>query len=149
MKSIKTIDCVVIYNLLKGAKLGQMASADKFNVLKTSKALKGISEAFEDFRTDASERLKGDEHDEIQRMAGQWQSEGDKCGLSDDEKKKVNAYYAKYGKDLNDCLNEEAQKVNEDVDVRTITEDGFGKLAEANDTWTVEQLLKLEELLVS
>ena len=146
MKTIKTIDAVIVYNLLKSASLGKMDATDKFSVIKTIKSLKHVSEDFESFRDDASERLKGEEHDDMQQKALMWQQKGDDCGLTDDEKIAVNKYYDKYGKELNECINEESQKENE-LDIRTLKEDAFGKLLEANDKWTVEQILKIDEVM--
>lgn len=148
MKTLKTIDCVVAYNLLKGASLGKMESKDKFAVIKSIKELKTIAEDFETFRTDAAEKLRGEEHDEMQQKAFEWRDKGDKCTLTDDEKRAVNAYFDRYGKELSDCINEEAEKEHE-LDIRTITEAAFGALMDANESWTAEQIMRLEELLVA
>ena len=145
MKTIKTSVIVAVYNLLKSAKLGDMATADKFNVIKSIKALKVIAEDFETFRTDASEKLKGDNHEAMQQKAWEWRDKGDKATLTDDEKLEVNAYFDKYAKDLGECVLEEANKDNE-IDIRTINEESFGKFMAAND-WNVEQIMTVEEIL--
>lgn len=146
MKTLKTIDCVVVYNLLKGASLGKMESKNKFAVIKSIKELKTIAEDFEAFRTDAAEKLRGENHDEMQQKAVDWQQKGDKCTLTDDEKREVNAYFDRYGKELSDCINEEAEKEHE-LDIRTITEEAFGALMDANESWSVEQIMKVQEVM--
>lgn len=147
MKTIKTADCVSAYNILKDSSLGKMSGADKINVIKTIKSIKGVAEDFIAFRTDASERLRGDNHDEMAKLATQWQKEGD-TALTDDEKVAVNEYFTKYGKELKDCLDEESNKEHE-VDVRELSEEAFGNLLDANDKWTVEQALLLQDIFVA
>lgn len=128
------------------ASLGKMASADKFAVIKTIKAMKPIVEAFTDFRTDASEKLKGDNHAQMQTKAMQWQKEGDKCGLTDAEKMEVNSYFENYANDLKECIEEELQKDNE-LDIRTISEEAFGYLLDANDKWNADQIMKIQDIM--
>lgn len=146
MKSIKTADCVSAYNTLKEANLGKMAGADKINVIKTIKAVKGIAEDFISFRKDAAERLRGENHDAMTHKAAEWQKSGDEA-LTEDEKVAVNEYFTKYGEELKQCLEEELTKEHV-VDVRTICEAAFGLLLEANDRWSVEQIIDIEGLLV-
>lgn len=148
MKTIKTIDAVVVYNLLKQTQLGKMESKDKFSVIKTIKALKGVADEFEAFREDAAERLKGENHDDMTAKAQEWQQKGDKCTFTNDEKIAINEYFEHYGKELADCVNEEAEKEHE-LDIRTITEAAFGALMDANESWTAEQIMRLEELIVA
>lgn len=146
MKTIKTIDCVVANNLLSAASLGSMAASDKFAVIKTIKAIKPIVKAFEEFRDDAAEKLKGENHAEMQAKANEWREKGDKCTFSDAEKIAINAYFDNYASEMNACIDEEVNKIN-DVDIRTISEDSFGCLLEANSNWSVEQILKIEEIM--
>lgn len=146
MKTIKTIDCVVANNLLVSASLGKMSAADKFNVIKSIKAIKPVVEAFEDFRNDAAEKLKGENHEEMQSKANEWRTKGDKCTLTDEEKVKINTYFEAYAHDLKECIDEEVNKENE-LDIRTISEEAFGLLLEANENWNVEQIIKLQEML--
>ena len=145
MKTIKTADCVSAYSILKDSSLGKMPGADKINVIKTIKSIKSIAEDFINFRTDAAERLRGDNHDEMTKLATQWQRDGD-TALTDDEKVAVNEYFSRYGKELKDCLDEESNKEHE-VDVRTISEDAYGLLLEANDKWSVEQIMLLQDCM--
>lgn len=146
MKTIKTIDCVVVNNLLVSASLGKMSATDKFNVIKTIKAIKPIVNAFEEFRTDAAEKLQGENHDEMQNKANEWRTKGDKCTLTDEEKIEVNAYFENYAKELKECIDEEVNKDNE-LDIRTINDDAFGCLLEANEGWTVDQIMKIQDVI--
>ena len=147
MKTIKTADCVSAYNILKDSSLGKMSGADKINVIKTIKSIKGVAEDFIAFRTDASERLRGDNHDEMTAKATKWQTDGDDA-LTYDEKVAVNGYFNKYGEELKQCVDEELNREHE-VDVRTIAEDAFCLLLEANDNLSAEQALSLHDMLVS
>lgn len=146
MKTIKTADCVSAYNVLKDSSLGKMSGADKINIIKTIKSIKSIAEDFINFRTDAAERLRGENHDELVKLATKWQREGDSA-LTYEEKSTVDFYFSKYGTELKQCLDEELNKEHE-VDVRTISEDAYGLLLEANDKWSVEQIIAVENLLV-
>ena len=82
----------------------------------------------------------------MQQKAFEWQQNGDKCTLTDDEKRAVNAYFDHYGKELSDCIDEEAKKEHE-LDIRTITEAAFGALMDANEGWSVEQIMKVQDAL--
>ena len=145
MKQIKTIDCVQVYDLLKSASLGRMAAADKISVIKTLRAMRSVAEAFTDFRSDASQRLRGENHDKMAHLAQLWQQRED--AISPSEKAAVKAYYDEYARNLRDCIAEEEEKPH-DIDVRQLSADGFTHLLDANPDWTAEQIMRLEELLV-
>lgn len=147
MKTIKTADCVSAYNLLREANLGKMPGIAKIGVIKTIKAIKGIAEEFMAFREDAESRLRSQDHDKMVEMANEWRTMGDGCSLSEEDKMKVNVYFTTLSKELEECLAEEISKEHE-IDVRTISEDAFSLMLEANDGWSVAQIIAIQDILV-
>lgn len=133
-----TKEIVEVYSILKDAKITKMDDADKFKVIKSLRPLKKISEDFEDFRTDALEKLKGDNHNEMAERARKWQQDGDKTTLTDKERIEVNTYFTEYNDKVTKCLTEELEKEH-DLDDVNLTEDAFGKLIASND-WTLGQI---------
>lgn len=148
MKTLKTSDIIAAYRLISAAKINKIESdTDKYAIIKTTRALKKIAEEFENCHKDAVESLKGDNHDEMVALAQKWQNEENEkkpVTLTDAEKAKVNAYFAKYNNDIANCMNECFGKEHE-VDVKTIGDDSFVKLMEIND-WSVEQIMLLEDV---
>lgn len=146
MKKIKTSVCVEVYNVLKNAALGKMESNDKFNVIKSIRVMKQVADEFESFRDSAREKLQGENHEDMMKLADQWRKEGDeKTSLTIEQRIAVNQYFDKYGRELEQCLAEEADKEHE-LDIRTISESAFAKLIEANDRLTVEQIMLLQDV---
>ncbi|MCQ2105948.1 MAG: hypothetical protein MJZ26_09170 [Fibrobacter sp.] len=149
MKTLKTKEAVSAYNLLKAAKINKVAvDADKFNIIKTTRALKKVAEDFESFRADSVEALKGENHEEILELAQRWQKEeedGQKKTLTPEERVAVNSYFEKYNKSINECLKEEAEKENE-IDVKEITDESFMQLIGGND-WNTEQMIAIQDVI--
>lgn len=144
MKKIKTADCVLCYTLLKDASLKGMDNLSKFAVIKLTKAFKDIANDFESFKADAVERLKDENFDAMCDKAQKWQSEGDKCEYSNEEKVAINQYFADYKKSIAECVKEEAEKEN-DVEFNPLSEKQFEALINANENWNVEQIIMLDE----
>lgn len=149
MKKLKTIEVVAAYNLLKTAKINKVSTdADKFAIIKTTRALKKIAEDFESFKTDSIEALKGENHDEMVKLAQKWQKEeADKVEvtLTAEEMQKVNAYFSKYNSDITDCIKEDSKKVHE-IEAKEISEESFMQLVGSND-WNIEQIMSIENVL--
>lgn len=146
MKELKTIDCVLVFDLLKSAKLGKMDAMEKINIIKSLRPMKAIAEEYEAFRESAAEKLRGDKHDDMVKKADEWRKMGDKSTLSIEEKREVNEYFENYHQALATCLDESLKEVHE-VDVRQIGEDAFFAMVDANEGWTMEQILKLQEIV--
>lgn len=144
MKQIKTKNCVQVYDLLKSASLGGMAADDKISVVKTLRAMRSVAEAFTDFRSDASRRLRGENHAKMMHLAQLWQQSEN--AISENEKAAVKAYYDEYARTLKACLGEEEEKPH-DIDVREIDNKGFGELLDANQSWTADQIMKIQEVI--
>ena len=73
MKKIATEKVLNVYNLINEAKISKMDDADKFKMIKIARALKPVATSFEDFKKDAGEKLKGENHDKMVEKAQQWQ----------------------------------------------------------------------------
>ena len=141
-----TQEMVNAYAILRGAKVTKMDDADKFRVVKAMRPMKAAQREMEDFREDAVEKLKGDGHDEMTAKAQQWQREGEKTTLTEDERRAVNAYFADYNHRVEQCLRDEACKTRT-AEYETLTGEAFAKLVASND-WTVEQIAAVEDALV-
>lgn len=146
MKKVNTEKIVSAYNVLVDAKITKMDDADKFKVIKALKELKAVATDFEDFRTDARKKLEGEGHEEMIRKAQQWQAEGEKTTLTEEERVAVNKYLVGYNSKVAECVAEEAGKEHE-LDFEALTEDAFVKLLGSND-WTARQIMEVEEVLM-
>jgi len=146
MKKVTTKQISEVYAKLADAKITKMEDADKFKVIKALKQLKSIATAYEDFKKDAGEKLKGEEHDKMIEKAQKWQNEGKDTTLTEEEKIAVNKYFSEYNDKISSCLKEEAAKENE-LTFEALTEEAFGRLMTSND-WTLSEITSIEEILV-
>ena len=143
---MKTKQVVEVYKLLNEAKISKMEDKDKFLVIKAMRQLKPIFTSYEEFVKDAQEKLKGDDFEENQKKAQQWQTEGEKTTLSLEERVHLNTYFSDYTKKVNACIHEEEEKDNE-LTYERLTEDAFGKLIASND-FDVKTIMVLQEALI-
>ena len=144
MKKIKTIDGVAAYNFLKSATLGNMETSQKFNIIKNLRPLRKVAEAFDEFRQDAIERLKGEDVKEMEKRNLSMQKNG--ATPTPEEKLISDAVFETYEKEVNDCVREYAETEIE-VDICPINEDTFGQLMSANEKWTIEQTMAVQDML--
>lgn len=133
------------YVLLVNAKVTKMDDADKFKVIKALRPIRKIGNDFNDFKTVVLEKLKGENHDELAKMANKWQKEKENTTLTEQEKIKVNSYFAEYNNKVTKCLKEELEKEH-DLDDVNLTEEAFGQLVASND-WTLGQIEIVENIL--
>ena len=145
MKKIATEKVLNVYNLINEAKISKMDDADKFKMIKIARALKPVATSFEDFKKDAGEKLKGENHDKMVEKAQQWQAEGEKTTLTEAERIEINKYFNDYNNKIVECLKEEAAKENE-LDFEPLGEEAFGKRVASND-WTLGQITAIEEVV--
>lgn len=145
MKKIATEKVLNVYNLINEAKISKMDDTDKFKMIKIARALKPVATSFEDFKKDAGEKLKGENHDKMVEKAQQWQAEGEKTTLTEAERIEINKYFNDYNNKIVECLKEEAAKENE-LDFEPLGEEAFGKLVASND-WTLGQITAIEEVV--
>lgn len=134
--SVKKI--VDAYKLLGEAKVTKLEDADKIKVLKARKAMRVIADDFDAFLKDAQDKFKPEGWEETQKKLAQWQEEGEKTTLSEDERNSINkaliAYQTSIDKAIKDELNKEVE-----IEIEKLSEGSDIKLMSAND-WTPNQL---------
>lgn len=150
---MKTIQVVNAYNAISAAKLTKMEDADKFKAIKIIRSIKAIALSFEDFAKDARESLKDDKYPEMEKRAKCWNEKHannkTRSEMSEGELKEldeINAYFGKYAKVVNDCIEEEAQREYE-PDYEKLSEEAFGKFICSND-FPVNTIVEIQEVLM-
>lgn len=146
MKKLQKRIVAGVYALLNAAKLTGMEAKDKFCVVKMVLAMKPVAKGYEDYITDVREKLKPDDWQVKSEAVQRWQAEGEKCGLSIQERKELNEYFERYSQEVNDCVRQEADSEVE-LPFEPVGEEAFGKLLSANEDWTVEQIAMLQEVI--
>lgn len=150
---MKTKDVVAAFAALDGAKLGKMEDKEKFTLVKALKALRPIKKAYEEFVNDARERLKGDDFETMQERAVKWneqhrgQLQADLTPEEQAELKELNEYFQHYQDSVNECVSEEAEK-EVTADYTRLSEEAFGRLLASNPDMRLEDVMRIEELLV-
>lgn len=145
-KEMTTNTVLSVYKLLNDSKLTKMEDKDKFIVIKAVRKLKPIAADFDDFQKDAQEKLKGENFEEMQKKAQQWQKDGDKTTLAEDERREINKFFNEYYKKLKECLKEETERKHE-LEYEKLSEDAFGKFISSND-FKVDDIIKIQEVMV-
>lgn len=145
-KEMTTDTVKSVYKLLNDSKLTKMEDKDKFIVIKAVRKFKPIAADFEDLKKDVQEKLKGENFEEMQKKALQWNEEGDKTTLTEDERKEVNMFFYEFNKNVKECLKEETEKKHE-LEYEKLSEDAFGKFISSND-FKVDDIIKIQEVMV-
>lgn len=143
---MKKAEVLAIYEIVKSAKLTKMDDADKFKVIKALKEMKPVAVDFDEFKKEALEKLKGEEHDDMVSKAQKWQNEGENTALTAEERINLNRYFQSYNTSVMECVREEAEKDIE-LNVGKLTDEAFEKMVASND-WSAEQALAVYELFV-
>ena len=131
-----------VYLLLNGAKLTKMGAKAQVKLVKIVRKLKGIVAPYEECVKDAAEKLKGDNHAEMESLVNEWK---DKGTLDKDNQDKVVAYYKEYNQKLDESLQDEFEELHE-VDFEKLTEDEYEQLLESNK-WSVNKIIEIEDLI--
>ena len=129
--SVKQI--VAAYNTLGEAAVIKLEEAEAIKVVKARKAMRPIVEDYEAFLKDCQEKFKPENWDSIQAKLQQWQKEGEKTTLTEEERTEINKvvieYQTKIDKALADELKKEheinAEKFNDGTDVKLLQENGW------------------------
>ena len=129
--SVKQI--VDAYNALGNAKTTKVDDAEKGKILKARKAMRPIAEEFDAFLKDCQEKFKPENWDSIQVKLQQWQKEGEKTTLTEEERTEINKvvieYQTKIDKAVADELKKEheinAEKFADGTDVKLLQENGW------------------------
>ena len=142
---MKTLDIISVYKVLNEAKLSKMDDSDKFKVIKAVRALRVITNDFEELVKDVQEKLKDESFEEMQAKAQKWQEEGEKTSISVEERKSINQYFNDYSNKVDKCLKEEGEKDNE-LTFEKLTDEAFDKLTASND-WNVKTIIQVQDAL--
>ena len=133
---------VAAYNALGDAKLTKLDDAEKSKVVKARKAMRPITDEYEAFLKDVQEKFKPENWDEIQEKIQQWQKEGEKTTLTEDERIELNKAIIGYQNGVDKAVKEELEKEVE-LNFDKLSEGADVKIMSASD-WTPNQLDALE-----
>lgn len=157
MKKIKfkTVELHNAYMVLSAAKFTKLSDADKIKAWKIARALKPISQKFEDDNKSAAETLKPKDCDfdekieKVQEYQNMLRSGGDMS------KSPIGA--AEYHAFINDVWNPYQKLVADaikpigeaevEVEIEPLTEEAFGMLMASNDNWVMATVVALAEIM--
>lgn len=142
---MKVKSIVEAYKLLGNAKTTNLDDADKGKILKARKTMRPIADEFESFLKDAQEMLKPEGWEETQKKLAQWQQEGEKTTLSEEERIAINKALIGYQSAVDKAVKAELDKEIE-IEIEKLSEGSDIKLMSAND-WTPNQLDIIDILL--
>lgn len=129
---------VEAYKLLGNAKTTNLDDVDKSKILKARKSMRPIADEFEAFLKDAQEMFKPEGWEETQKKLAQWQQEGEKTTLSEEERIAINKALIGYQSAIDKAVKAELDKEVE-IEIEKLSEGSDIKLMSAND-WTPNQL---------
>lgn len=149
MKKAKTVTVANAYELLDKAGYSKMDNADRSALIKVMRPMRKIHSDFSDFRNDAVKRLRPDGFDKVGELIDGFNAMGQeerKAALADQKYRDALKANDEYGRAINDCLKEEADKEVE-LDFAPLGEETFGRLLDSNPGWSMGQALLLDNLL--
>lgn len=138
-KSIKTIEAVKAYSVIKDAKLTRMEEAEQFTLISSIRALRKASDDYMELAKDAQEKLRPEDFEGLQERARRFGS------LTGEEKARVNRELSEYNDKVEKCLRPEGAKML-DIEMEPLSRDAMGRFAKSND-FTVETLMDLYGIL--
>ena len=136
---MKTDKAVALYNLLKGLKVGKLKGEMQYAVLRNARSLKSVATSFEDFLSDARERLKPEGFEAVIERFNRFDT------LEEGEKQEVNRIIMEYQKRVDECVHEELVREQETDPLTALDDEALTALSADNEL-TVEQLLILSEM---
>lgn len=142
---MKVKNIIEAYKLLGNAKVSNLEDSDKGKILKARKAMRPIADEFEAFLKDAQEMFKPEGWEETQKKLAQWQQEGEKTTLSEEERIAINKALIGYQSAIDKAVKTELDKEVE-IEIEKLSEGSDIKLMSGND-WTPNQLDLIEMLL--
>ena len=140
---VKTI--VEAYKLLGNAKSNNLDDADKGKILKARKSMRPIADEFEAFLKDAQEMFKPEGWEETLKKLAQWQQEGEKTTLTEEERIAINKALIGYQSAIDKAVKTELDK-DVEIEIEKLSAGSDIKLISAND-WTPNQLDLIDVLL--
>ena len=135
---MKVKNIVEAYKLLGNAKVSNLEDDDKGKILKERKSMRPSADEFEAFLKDAQEMFKPEGWEETQKKLAQWQQEGEKTTLSEEERIAINKALIGYQSAIDKAVKTELDKEVE-IEIEKLSEGADIKLMSAND-WTPNQL---------
>lgn len=142
---MKTKDVVSLYPTLDSAKISKLDDADKFIIIKLMCQFKLIKKEFDDELQDARDRLKPENYDDMVRKAREWERDGDKTGLSVEERIEINKFFRDYQTSIDSYMKDFSEK-EQTVSCSLLGEDAFGKFISSND-FDLRTCLDLQDLI--
>lgn len=141
VKTMKTSEIVGVYNVLKSLKISKLKKEDQFAVIRAARALKPVATAFDDFIKDAQERLRPAGFDAVDEKRGRFEQ------LTAAEKEEVTAAVHSYNKDVNDCVQTEADREVEVGDFTRVSDDVIAGLVAGNEGLDIETVMILQDVI--
>lgn len=142
---IKIKNIVEAYKLLGEAKVTELEEQEVLKIIKARKVMRPIVEEFESFLKDCQEKFKPENWDKLQSKIQQWQQEGDKTTLSEEERIEINKTIIEYQIKINNAIKDEESRIVE-ITIEKLSEDSITKLLKHND-WQISKLDDISILL--
>lgn len=142
---MKIKEIVNAYKALGEAKVSNLEESEIRKVVNNRKIMRTIAEEFEAFLKDCQEKFKPENWDELQQKIQQWQQEGEKTTLTEEERIVINKAIIKYQQLITKAIQDEEDK-NVDITVEKLSEDSITKLLKHND-WPINKLDELSAIL--
>lgn len=142
---MKVKEIVSAYKVLGEAKVSNLEESEIKKIVLNRKAMRNIVEEFEAFLKDCQEKFKPENWDELQSKIQQWQQEGDKTTLSEEERVEINKTIIEYQIKINNAIKEEENRIVE-INIETLSEESITKLLKHND-WQTSKLDEISILL--
>lgn len=133
---------VAAYNALGNAKVSKLDDTEKGKVVKARKAMRPIAEDYEAFLKDCQDKFKPENWDEIQEKIQQWQKEGEKTTLTEEERIELNKAVIGYQRSIDKAIKDELEREVE-LNFDKLSEGADVKIMSASD-WTPNQLDAIE-----
>lgn len=149
--TLKTSKVQEVYNVLKGAKYGKMADADKIKVFKAVCLMKPVSSKYDEDMKDAAESMKPEGFDDMVARFNETQDRqraGQKDNLPMTPEEAVDFVYRMlnpYNRLIADATKEAGDK-DVDLEFEPLSEDGLMKLMDSND-WTFEHAAVIGDVI--
>lgn len=142
---MKVKEIVSAYKVLGEAKVSNLEESEIKKIVLNRKAMRNIVEEFEAFLKDCQEKFKPENWDELQSKIQQWQQEGDKTTLSEEERITINKTIIEYQVKINNAIKEEENRIVE-INIETLSEESITRLLKHND-WQTGKLDEISILL--
>lgn len=141
-----TVKAVVeCYRTLGEAKVTKLEESEVVKIVKARKAMRKIADEYDAFLKDVQEKMKPENWEEVQKKVQQWQQEGEKTTLTEEERKDINKVLVEYSRKIDSALKEELEREVE-IDIESLKSDCATKLLQENG-WELKKLEAIEVML--